>query len=572
MNKDILGFCTSNVNMKDILEAFTEGFLFQYNEVASKDRQPLIKAMPYLYRIWYYSVIRENSQLTPSNFINTQVEETFGEGVRVVPIINPVFKNRVLKGFSYDYKLFTKEEHPVLEDMKMFLEHCSPDIGIDETGLLLQDERDEIINDLTFKEIFYVTFLTNTAYELNLLKKMPSIGIYRAMPNPNGIDAFFNLSKEEQLEKLTEAVISRASKAFSQSFSFDRLTFSKKSLTKLLSDSQDLDDYSDKILKKFNVDIDIESLSELLLQPMSEKDLEKIPEESLFGLAFNVEFSFIMDAFLLTPLGHYLQLIQPIYKNPFDFFFNIEQLIQANTANIPIIKLYFIIANGFDITSLGKEILLHGNPPKNEYQKAYSEPDLRNIYKDFMNYINSEDDFEGDDSEVLTFGGFKTTRKEMRDIQREIEAFVNPRRGRAKIKEGQPEIIKDNNLAYTFKVKHFYNKRSFKSIELKGSQTLEDLAIGIIKAFNLEYGHLYSFFMSNKAYDKESEITCPLYNEGKEITTAYKIYKLGLYKKKKFLFIHDFGDDIRFEVEFINTSPIDKKAGYPRIVNESKNS
>lgn len=564
--------------MKDILKIFTEDFMLEYKEFSSRERKSIVKGIPYFYRIWYYSTLIDNTPLSPSNFINLQIQDKFGKGVRVVPIINPIYKSRALKDFSFDFKLFTVEEHPVLEDMKLFLEHCSPDIGIDETGLLLDEERDEIINSLTFKEIFYATFLTNMAYELNLIKKMPSIGTYRAMPNSNNIHAFFSLSKAEQLERIAEAVITNASRAFGQAFSFDRITFSKKSLYKLLENSQSLDEYSNKIFKKFNANIDISALSELLFQPMSEESLEQIPEEDLFGIALNVEFSFIMDACLLTPLGHYLQLIQPIYNEEFDFFLNFDQLVQADFAKIPLIKFYFIIANGFDITSLGKEILLGGKSPKNEFQKLAGTDNFEHIYKEIMEYVYSsidiDDDLE-DEDEILTFGDFKTTRREMREIQEEIDAFVNPKRGRPKAKknteEDREDSLKDSGLIYTFKVKRFYNKRSYKSIELRGRQTLEDLAAAIIKAFDLDYGRLYSFFMSNKAYDEESEITSPIRSQGEEVTTNYYIYRLGLDKKKKFLFIYDFGDDIRFEVEFIKTSPFESGAKYPRVVKESKN-
>ncbi|SKA78317.1 hypothetical protein SAMN05428976_10362 [Clostridium sp. USBA 49] len=421
MNKDILKFCNNNEYMNNILKLFTEDFFFEYNEFSPKEKRIIVKAIPYFYRIWYYSSLVDNTPLSPSNFINLQVQDKFGEKFRVVPIINPIYKNRTLKEFKYEYKLFTIDNHPVLEDIKLFLEYCSPDVGIDESGLLLEEERNKIINKLTFKEIFYVTFLTNIAYELNLIKKMPSIGTYRAMQNLNNVNEFFSLSKIEQLKKIVAAIISNASKILLQSFNFDRSTFSKKALFELFSNSQNLNEYSYKIFKKFNIDIDISSLSELLFKPISESEIYKIPEERFFGIALSVEFSFIMDAYLLTPLGHYLQFIQPIYNNRFDFLFSFEQLIQADISNIPLIKLYFIMANGFDITPLGKEILLDGNSPKNEFQRLIGTIDFKNIYEEIINYVEPEvsiDDFEDDYAEVLNFEDFKALKKEIENAHK----------------------------------------------------------------------------------------------------------------------------------------------------------
>lgn len=206
-----------------------------------------------------------------------------------------------------------------------------------------------------------------------------------------------------------------------QSFNFDRSTFSKKALFELFSNSQNLNEYSYKIFKKFNIDIDISSLSELLFKPISESEIYKIPEERFFGIALSVEFSFIMDAYLLTPLGHYLQFIQPIYNNNFDFLFSFEQLIQADISNIPLIKLYFIMANGFDITSLGKEILLDGNKPKNEFQRLIGTIDFKNIYEEIINYVEPEvsiDDFEDDYAQILNFEDFKALKKEIENTHK----------------------------------------------------------------------------------------------------------------------------------------------------------
>ncbi|MDP4179026.1 MAG: hypothetical protein Q8900_11885, partial [Bacillota bacterium] len=83
--------------------------------------------------------------------------------------------------------------------------------------------------------------------------------------------------------------------------------------------------------------------------------------------------------------------------------------------------------------------------------------------------------------------------------------------------------------------------------------------------------HLYSFFMNNKAYDADYEITCPFNNTTtKNITPKFKINKLSLEPKQKFMFLYDFGDDITFEVEFLNTTDIEKGVKYPRITKESK--
>jgi hypothetical protein len=77
--------------------------------------------------------------------------------------------------------------------------------------------------------------------------------------------------------------------------------------------------------------------------------------------------------------------------------------------------------------------------------------------------------------------------------------------------------------------------------------------------------------MNNKAYDYEHEITCPFPSSNKPITPKHKVYSLSLCAKQKFLFIYDFDKDIRFEVEFLGTTDIEKSIKYPRIAKQSNN-
>lgn len=568
LKTDILSFCNSTKTINGIFEIFKEDFLNEFKKYKAKERPPIIKAIPYLYRIWFYTAFMADTALSPANFINLQLKKKYGDAYRLVPIVTPIYKNRVLKDFQFDYKIFSLDNHPVLEDLKMFLEHCTPDIGVDEGGLLLEEERDSLIPSLTFKEIFYASFLTNMAYELKLIKKMPSINIYRAMANRSNIEEFFKLSKLEQLKKIVEAVTTSASKGLSALFEFDKKSFSKDALIALFHNSQNLEEYSRNLFKKYGIDIDDMDLEDLYLNSLEGDNGLDVSEDTMMILALNIEFNFLMDATLLTPLGHYLQLIQPIYLQEIDFMFHFEQLIEAFNTNIPPIKLYFFMANSFDLTGLGKVLLLEGESPKDEFQELEEGKDFESLYEEIVSYCSGSIDSDFD------FGDFNIPENDLNQLIKSFNDFFAPEKKSKKlslpVESTAKETITDSKLAYSFKVKHLFQKRSWKSFELKGTQTLDDLANTIINNFDLDPGHLYSFFMNNKAWDPDYEITSPYSAESKEVTTKYKVHKLKLYEKQKFLFLYDFGDDIRFEVEFIEAQEADKSVIYPRLINSSK--
>lgn len=136
---------------------------------------------------------------------------------------------------------------------------------------------------------------------------------------------------------------------------------------------------------------------------------------------------------------------------------------------------------------------------------------------------------------------------------------------------------------YIFKVKLNHDKRIWRKIEILGSQTLGDLHMAIQEAFNFDADHLYSFFMSGKAWDdSDSEYYHPEADvdplEMRRVlslirgsqpqprlpATKVRIESLNLKLKQKFLYLFDYGDEWHFEVEFLKEgSP--EKAHYPRI-------
>jgi hypothetical protein len=62
---------------------------------------------------------------------------------------------------------------------------------------------------------------------------------------------------------------------------------------------------------------------------------------------------------------------------------------------------------------------------------------------------------------------------------------------------------------YTFHVSLRGGGRVWRKIEMRSDQTLEDLHYAIQDAFEWDADHLYSFFMSNRAWDSSTEYTLP---------------------------------------------------------------
>jgi hypothetical protein len=121
---------------------------------------------------------------------------------------------------------------------------------------------------------------------------------------------------------------------------------------------------------------------------------------------------------------------------------------------------------------------------------------------------------------------------------------------------------------YRFQVKLAWKKSVWRRIELRGDQTLHDLHRMMQFAFDLGDDHLYAFYLSGKAWDSLTEYASP-HSDGRN-AARYRLERLPLAMGQRFLYIFDFGDDIRFQItlEAVIPSGVESAEHYPRITEE----
>lgn len=135
-------------------------------------------------------------------------------------------------------------------------------------------------------------------------------------------------------------------------------------------------------------------------------------------------------------------------------------------------------------------------------------------------------------------------------------------------KEGElNKILPRNNNEfkdgiYTFKVS--LGKDAWANIQLDGNHTLDDLHECIQDAFDFDNDHLYSFFMDGRPWS-DDKFAAPYDDEGPHADEV-KIGELELHKNQKFLYLFDYGDEWRFNVEVIDIESSNLKLFKPEIV------
>ena len=136
--------------------------------------------------------------------------------------------------------------------------------------------------------------------------------------------------------------------------------------------------------------------------------------------------------------------------------------------------------------------------------------------------------------------------------------------------EVEPEV--PAQLGYRLKVSLGWKPEVWRVIEMLDNQTLEDLHYAIQKAFHWDDDHLWAFFLSNRPWDRVTEVECPTMDIDTMNTDAeppmadeVTLANLELKLRQQFLYIFDFGDELRHEIEVVDTFSLPKRGNFPRI-------
>lgn len=119
---------------------------------------------------------------------------------------------------------------------------------------------------------------------------------------------------------------------------------------------------------------------------------------------------------------------------------------------------------------------------------------------------------------------------------------------------------------YRFKVSLRGQKNVWRTIDVLSNQTLEDLHYAIQDAFGWDDDHLYAFFLSGKAWDRSTEYIRPEGCGPGARSALVRLDRLGLRPRQRFLYIFDFGDELRHDIQ-VDKADLPPDGGvYPRIV------
>jgi len=90
------------------------------------------------------------------------------------------------------------------------------------------------------------------------------------------------------------------------------------------------------------------------------------------------------------------------------------------------------------------------------------------------------------------------------------------------------------------------SREAYRTIEISGKDTLDQLCEFIMESFDFIHEHLYEFCMDNRMYSDDNYQYDPEYED--DPSTDIAIDKIGLVKGQNFSLHYDYGDDWMFTI------------------------
>lgn len=549
-----------------VVENFVEQFSDIYEGSDTSERDILIRCIQQMFRKYYYSSLLPDISLSPAGIVNTLTEREFSKDSVVVPTLKVEYKGKKMKKINMGTVCFRCDDHPFIKDMEYYIRMVGSErFEVNEIGMIPDVEKAAFRKNILIDDRHYMNILCMVAMEANLVKRTEVNGSHIVKPG-SAAEEFLKMDARTKLEFVSESAIRLCAKTIVDTLPELKEELSLENIRELLKKPRELNGLMGSALKKFGYNLD---KFQYQVDQFAIGNVIDMNDEEIANAYKIITFHMVFDMYFITPFGYYLQLIEPLYADVYDIESEAENLFDSMDNYQAVRMKLFTMADAYDLTPLGKALFTGKRKPKKLFKvpDEVSDEDLYDLVCENEEYFY-DSGYEDYDSEYDE--GLLNSIESLYKNENEAGNSETPGKKRSKGQKVE-KIISDPEFdakVFAFKVKWFYNKREWHQVEILGSSTLDDLHEFIMENFELEFGHLYSFFMSNKAWDANTEYSHPK-GEGHS-AKKIRISGLKLEIKQKFMYLYDYGDELRFEVELTGIKDREESVKYPFESKRSK--
>ena len=346
--------------VKTLHSHFENGFMEVYRELNKSTRRKVLPHLHSLYRRWFYSALVEGTPFSPANFMHS-ICEYFETDAELYPYPKLRTPSKVM-GVDVYVTEFKSENHPIIADLAAVIDFSSPVIDIHEDDCLTTVLATELASKLSLKDSNYAAFLFEIAVRLGLLQKVPALYVNRLQVSEKWND-ISNMPHTDLLKQIVTTSIEFAAYGIHKSCPLPSPFFTPSYLRNLLVYPQTIEEVVFSAFKQNGInmaEIMTHNMLELVDDFEDEDETANLVHSSyLLGLA--------LDRYFLTPMGHFLRVVRPLYIFPVSFDDEVFSFMDAGDDPIGNFFAFCAPAANFRLTKLGLELLEIEQTPENSF-------------------------------------------------------------------------------------------------------------------------------------------------------------------------------------------------------------
>ena len=154
---------TNSVQAKHapLLGLFLNGYENMRQKMDAPCRRPLLEIAPLVFGKWYYAALAKETILSPANLFALDLQKDSDAKIEYAYIMNTKAAEEqsdleFTSEYHFSLMTYSTQKHPLVADLQALISYCTPDRATDENGMLLEEEKKEILAQLSLRAEFYL--------------------------------------------------------------------------------------------------------------------------------------------------------------------------------------------------------------------------------------------------------------------------------------------------------------------------------------------------------------------------------------------------------------------------------
>ncbi len=326
-----------------LARAFKAFFELNYYFCTGNNKKSIPDVGALLYYKWLSSEISVYWPITPYGLIDELSRRGKAEGSFSFLYFKPDSYTR-FKNFIPSIMSFTKEEHPVIKDLALFVECAKNRVFEDEYGEVIIEDDKAFKEGVSSYSPYYTEYLHNIALYLGLTEPMYLVNVRGFKASEEADEILAGVTFDKIFEASVVLCCDKLNMLFPDNYPF----FTEQIVKDLLKHPVDTDEMFRFILKDYDVDLD-----ELPDITAIDEEAEPVDEGKLAATYF---LGIMLTKWFYTVFGYYLNMIRPycsLYSeifNPMQYYVNNGQNLDYNQKG----ALFMAVPGGYSLTAFGE--------------------------------------------------------------------------------------------------------------------------------------------------------------------------------------------------------------------------